>query len=177
MPSQCTQGTKDLLESATRSPLLSTSCPQGKPQIAQSCPDNSPVVNSDPSPELSTSCGARHPPSSKGDTSPPRHTKSRSKKSKHAALHIANPAFDVPVSPTCPDAGRSSKARGQHGVSFSPLHWRTEMTAFSSKHTLCLKLACYKTDTSGMNSNFSLLFVKKTLDHDNVYEKDNHKNM
>ncbi|XP_070777816.1 palmitoyltransferase ZDHHC18-B [Enoplosus armatus] len=118
----CTQGTKGLLETATRSPLLSTSCPQGKPLTAHTCPDNSPPVNSDPSPELSTSCGTRNIASSLGDTSPPRHTKTRSKKSKRAALHIPNPAFDVPVSPTSPDAGPSSKARGHTGASFAPLH-------------------------------------------------------
>ncbi|XP_044027103.1 palmitoyltransferase ZDHHC18-B isoform X1 [Siniperca chuatsi] len=118
----CTQGTKGLLESATRSPLMSTSCPHGKPQTAHTCPDNSPAVNSDPSPELSMNCGARNIASSQGDTSPPRHTKSRSKKNKRAALHIPNPAFDVPVSPTSPDAGPSSKARGHKGASFVPLH-------------------------------------------------------
>ncbi|XP_070702607.1 palmitoyltransferase ZDHHC18-B [Pempheris klunzingeri] len=118
----CTQGTKGLLESATRSPLLSTSCPQGKPQTAHTCPDSSPAGNSDPSPELSTSCGARHAAGSQGDTSPPRHAKTRSKKSKRAALHIPNPAFDVPASPTSPDAGPSSKARGHKGGSFAPLH-------------------------------------------------------
>ncbi|KAI3358322.1 hypothetical protein L3Q82_014763 [Scortum barcoo] len=118
----CTQGTKGLLESATRSPLLSTSCPQGKPQTAHTCPDSSPAMNSDPSPELSTSCGARHIASSQGDTSPPRHTKTRSKKSKRAALHIPNPAFDVPVSPTSPDTGPSSKARDHKSASFASLH-------------------------------------------------------
>ncbi|KAM9339842.1 palmitoyltransferase ZDHHC18-B [Symphorus nematophorus] len=119
----CTQGTKGLLESATRSPLLPTSCPQGKPQTAHTCPDNSPTANSDPSPELSATCVPRHSTSSHGDTSPPRHTKSRSKKAKRgAALHIPNPGFEDPVSPTSPDAGPSSKARGRKGASFSPLH-------------------------------------------------------
>ncbi|KAL7382336.1 hypothetical protein ABVT39_020717 [Epinephelus coioides] len=117
----CTQGTKGLLESATLPPILSTSCPQGKPQTAHTCPDSSPVVNPDPSPELSTSCGARHTTSSQGDTSPPRHTKTRSKKSKQVALHITNPSFDVPLSPTSPDAGPSSKARGHKSASFTPL--------------------------------------------------------
>ncbi|KAG7245254.1 hypothetical protein INR49_023827 [Caranx melampygus] len=107
----CTQGTKGLLESATLPPLLSTSCPQGKPQTAHTCPDSSPTVNSDPSPELSMSCGARHTAGSHGDNSPSRHTKTRSKKSKRVALHIPNPAFDIPVSPTSPDA-----------ASFVPLH-------------------------------------------------------
>ncbi|XP_033493433.1 palmitoyltransferase ZDHHC18-B [Epinephelus lanceolatus] len=114
----CTQGTKGLLESATLPPILSTSCPQGKPQTAHTCPE---VVNPDPSPELSTSCGARHTTSSQGDTSPPRHTKTRSKKSKRVALHITNPSFDVPLSPTSPDAGPSSKARGHKSASFTPL--------------------------------------------------------
>ncbi|XP_008297267.1 palmitoyltransferase ZDHHC18-like [Stegastes partitus] len=119
----CTQGTKGLLESAALSPLLSTSCPQGKPQTAHPCPDSSsPAANSDPSPELSTGCGAHHTASSHGDASPPRHTKTRSKKCKRAALHIPNPAFDVPVSPTSPDTGPGSKARGHKGASFAPLH-------------------------------------------------------
>lgn len=144
VPPQCTQGTKGLLESATLSPL-STSCPQGKPQTAHTCPDNSPTVISDPSPELSTSCGARHTTSSQGDTSPPRPTKTRSKKSKRAALHSPNPAFDVPATPTSPDAGPSSKAGGHKGASFAPLHWLTRMTASSSEKTGCLKLACCNT--------------------------------
>lgn len=145
MPPQCTQGTKGLLESATRSPLLSTSCPQGKPQTAHTCPDNSPAVNSDPSQELSMNCGARHTASSQGDASPPRQAKSRSKKSKRAALHIPNPAFDDPVSPSTRDAGSSSKARGHKGAIFSPPHWLTWMTAFSSENTHCMKLACSNT--------------------------------
>ncbi|KAM7372832.1 hypothetical protein PAMP_007728 [Pampus punctatissimus] len=116
----CTQGTKGLLESATRSPLLSTPCPQGKPQSAHTCPDNSPMVNSDPSPELSTSCGARHTISSPGDTSPPCHTKTWSKKSKRAALHIPNPAFDDSASPTSLDVCPSSKDKGHKAArSFS----------------------------------------------------------
>ncbi|XP_042292509.1 palmitoyltransferase ZDHHC18-B isoform X1 [Thunnus albacares] len=118
----CTQGTKGLLESATRSPLLSTPCPQGKPQSAHTCPDNSPTVNSDPSPELSTSCGARHTTRSSGDSSPPCHTKTWSKKSKRADLHIPNPAFDDPASPTSPDAGPSSKGRDQKGATSASLH-------------------------------------------------------
>ncbi|XP_041665156.1 palmitoyltransferase ZDHHC18-B-like [Cheilinus undulatus] len=118
----CTQGTKGLLESATRSPLISTSCPQGKPQTAHTCPDTGPALNSDPSPEISTSCGARHTASSRRDHSPPHHTKTRSKKSKREALHIPNPAFDVPVSPTSLDTDPSSKPRGHKGASFAPLH-------------------------------------------------------
>ncbi|XP_034561585.1 palmitoyltransferase ZDHHC18b [Notolabrus celidotus] len=118
----CTQGTKGLLESATLSPLISTSCPQGKPQTAHPCPDISPAMNPDPSPEVSTSCGARHIIISHGDVSPPRHSKTRSKRSKRAALHIPNPAFDVPVSPTSPDSGPGSKPRVHKGSSFASLH-------------------------------------------------------
>ncbi|KAJ4928237.1 hypothetical protein JOQ06_016031 [Pogonophryne albipinna] len=111
----CTQGTKGLLETATLPPLLSTSCPQGKPPT-------DPTVNFDPSPEISTSCsGARHVHHSRGRASTPRHTKTRSKKNKRAALQIATPSFDVPVSPSSPDAGPSSKARGHKGDSFSHL--------------------------------------------------------
>ncbi|XP_029022779.1 palmitoyltransferase ZDHHC18-B-like [Betta splendens] len=118
----CTQGTKGLLESATLSPLLSASCPQGKPQTAQTCPDNGSAVNSGPSPQLSTSCGVRHPAGSTGDRSSLHHTRTRSKKSKRAALHIPNPAFDVPVSPTSPDTDPSFKAGGHKGAGFTPLH-------------------------------------------------------
>ncbi|KAK2830059.1 hypothetical protein Q5P01_017990 [Channa striata] len=117
----CTQGTKGLLESATLPPLLSTSCPQGKPQTAQTCAD-SPAVSSDLSPELSKSCGVRHPSSFTGATPSPSHPKNCSKKSKHAALHIPNPAFDDPLTPTSSDAGSSSKARGHQGDSITPLH-------------------------------------------------------
>lgn len=145
---QCTQGTKGLLESATLPPLLSTSCPQGKPQTAHTCPDSTPTVNSDPSPELSMSCGARHIAGSHGDNSPSRHTKIRSKKSKRVALHIPNPAFDIPVSPTSPDA-----------ASFVPLHWLTLMTTFSRDNTHCLKLACCKTVRYKYDFCFLLLFI------------------
>lgn len=178
MPPQCTQGTKGLLESATRPPLLSTSCPQGKPQTAHTCPDNSPTVNSDPSPELSTSCGARHTASSRGHTSPPRHSKSRSKKSKRAALHISNPAYDAPVSPSSPDAGPKSKARGHEGASFSPLHWLTSIAAFSSENTPCLKLACCNTVRYKWYE-FKIVFVGflKVLAQVIVYEGDNHKDV
>lgn len=121
-PPQCTQGTKGLLESATRSPLISTSCPQGKPPTAQPCPDVGPPMNPDPSPEVSTSCGARHLVISHGDISPARHSKTRSKRSKRAALHIPNPAFEDPVAPTSLDTGPDSKPRGHKGSSFAPLH-------------------------------------------------------
>ncbi|XP_019946018.2 palmitoyltransferase ZDHHC18-B-like [Paralichthys olivaceus] len=107
----CTQGTKGLLESATLPPLLSTSCPQGKPPTAHACADNSAAVNSDPSPVNSMGCGARHTAGSQGDTSPSHHTKTHSKKSKPAALQIPKPTFEAPVPPTSPDA-----------ASFAPLH-------------------------------------------------------
>ncbi|KAF7649693.1 hypothetical protein LDENG_00137570 [Lucifuga dentata] len=116
----CTQGTKGLLESATRSPLLSASCPQGKSQTAHICPDNSPVVNSDPSAEVS--CGARHAASSTGSASPPHQAKTRSKQIKRSALRVPNPPIDVSTSPTSPDLDPSSKARGRKGSSLAPLH-------------------------------------------------------
>lgn len=111
---QCTQGTKGLLESAALSPLLATSCPQGKPQTAQTSPGDSPIVNSDPSRERSTNCGTV-----RTDASLPRHGKSRSKKGKREALHIPNPAFDDPVPPPALDGG--SKPRGGRAI-LPPLH-------------------------------------------------------
>lgn len=133
LPLQCTQGTKGLLESAALSPLLSTSCPQGKPQNAHSCPETSPALNSDPTSEFSKGCRGNHTSSSHGDPSRPRHTKARSKKCRREALHIPNPAFDVPVSPTSPDAAPDSKARSHKGGSLTPLHWLSWMMFFTSQ--------------------------------------------
>ncbi|CAG5884065.1 unnamed protein product [Menidia menidia] len=110
----CTQGTKGLLESATLSPLLAASCPQGKPPTAHPCTENSPAVNSDPSPEISKSCGAHHTTRSYRNTS-------RSKKSKPAALHIPNPGFETSYSPNPPDSDPGSKASCRKGTSFAPL--------------------------------------------------------
>ncbi|XP_068189058.1 palmitoyltransferase ZDHHC18-B-like [Antennarius striatus] len=108
----CAQGTKGLLETAALSPLLSTSCPQGK----RHTPEN---TSSDPSPELPPSCGARHAAWPQDDACPPRHTK-RQSKSKQSALHIRNPSFGV--SSSSPDAGPSPKVRAHTGASFSAMH-------------------------------------------------------
>ncbi|XP_040044523.2 palmitoyltransferase ZDHHC18-B [Gasterosteus aculeatus] len=114
--SVCTQGTKGLLESATIPPLLSASCPQGKPHSARSCPDKGPAVN--PDPELPTSCGRRPAAGSP----PARHAKARAKKSKRAAQCVPNPSLDGPVSPASPDAGPGSQAGGHVGATFASLH-------------------------------------------------------
>lgn len=116
VPLQCTQGTKGLLESATIPPLLSASCPQGKPHSARSCPDKGPAVN--PDPELPTSCGRRPAAGSP----PARHAKARAKKSKRAAQCVPNPSLDGPVSPASPDAGPGSQAGGHVGATFASLH-------------------------------------------------------
>ncbi|XP_064836215.1 palmitoyltransferase ZDHHC18-B-like isoform X2 [Oncorhynchus masou masou] len=141
----CTQGTKDLLESASRSP-----CPQtGKPQtVSTSCPDSidpadpavtfNPDVTSDPDPVAvpSLKCGGRH---HSHTTSPPdeprqlhhhhnRHHKTRSARSsssKRAALHISNPAYNVSLSPpTSPGLGPSHGTGAEEHVrdSFATLH-------------------------------------------------------
>ncbi|KAF3833614.1 hypothetical protein F7725_024818 [Dissostichus mawsoni] len=94
-------------------PLLSTSCPQGKPPT-------DPTVNFDPSPEISTSCsGARHVHHSRGRASTPRHTKTRSKKNKRAALQMANPSFDVP----CPPPLRTLAPAPKPGATKRGLAW------------------------------------------------------
>uniref|UniRef100_A0A8K9V2T3 Palmitoyltransferase n=1 Tax=Oncorhynchus mykiss TaxID=8022 RepID=A0A8K9V2T3_ONCMY len=138
----CTQGTKDLLESASRSP-----CPQaGKPQtVSTSCPDSidpadpavtfNPDVTSDPVAVPSLKCGGRH---HSHTTSPPdeprqlhhhhnRHHKTRSARSssKRAALHISNPAYNVSLSPpTSPGLGPSHGTGAEEHVrdSFATLH-------------------------------------------------------
>uniref|UniRef100_A0A672GGH7 Palmitoyltransferase n=1 Tax=Salarias fasciatus TaxID=181472 RepID=A0A672GGH7_SALFA len=106
LPPQCAQGTKGLLESAA----LSASCPQGKPQTAHPGPDGGPAANSHPSLQISRT------PQAVGDASPPRHSKSRAKKCRRAALHIPNPAFEEPASPTSPDAEPVSRAKGRKGA-------------------------------------------------------------
>lgn len=80
----CTQGTKDLLESAARSPLLSSSCPQGKPQPSS---DNHHhlTINTEPS------VCPRSPPQ--------RRSKSHHKRKKHTHY----PKFEDPVSPVDAD--------------------------------------------------------------------------
>ncbi|XP_029591060.1 palmitoyltransferase ZDHHC18 isoform X2 [Salmo trutta] len=138
----CTQGTKDLLESASRSP-----CPQtGKPQtVSTSCPDSidpadpavtfNPAVTPDPVAVPSLKCGGRH---HSHTTSPPdeprqqhhhhnRHHKTRSARSssKRAALHISNPAYNFSLSPpTSPGLGPSHGIGAEDHVrdSFAALH-------------------------------------------------------
>ncbi|KAK7898812.1 hypothetical protein WMY93_019665 [Mugilogobius chulae] len=107
----CTQGTKDLLESAARSPLLASSCPQGKPQSVQTYSDNRLTVHPPPAQELSNMCPA--PPQSsapcqnKTHTSPPQQTKTQSsKRKKHAALHTLNSDIEAPAAPTSVDVDR-----------------------------------------------------------------------
>ncbi|XP_034017151.1 palmitoyltransferase ZDHHC18b [Thalassophryne amazonica] len=120
----CTQGTKGLVESAARSPLLPTPCPQGKPQTDGNLP-----VNSDPSAVLSNSREDSHPATSPSDTFPPppqhhhhhhhhhHHTKAQSKRKKRAALHTSNPAaLRKPASPTSLKPRLSSTARSHTGA-------------------------------------------------------------
>ncbi|XP_041867347.1 palmitoyltransferase ZDHHC18-B [Melanotaenia boesemani] len=118
----CTQGTKGLLESAALSPLLSTSCPQGKPQRAHSCTNSNPAVNSNHPLELPKSCRASHTARPHGNASPLRHAKTRSKKFKQAPVHIPNPTLDAPVSPISPNSDCSSKVKDHEDASVAPLH-------------------------------------------------------
>ncbi|XP_024118266.1 palmitoyltransferase ZDHHC18 isoform X2 [Oryzias melastigma] len=109
----CSQGTKGLLESAALSPLLSTSCPQGKAQAALLGPERHSAADSEPSLQFSKGCRAQHSAGSQGNTSSTRHThhKSHSKKHKQAALNISNP--------TCPDSAPSSKDGGHRRATFT----------------------------------------------------------
>ncbi|XP_072303874.1 palmitoyltransferase ZDHHC18-B-like [Eucyclogobius newberryi] len=115
----CTQGTKGLLESAARSPLLSSSCPQGKPQSVHTCPDNHLTVHSDPSPKLSNirpdSTQSIAPPQTKTQTSPPQRTKMHSsKRKKHAALHTLNSDIEDAAPPPSMDADRHHHHHRHH---------------------------------------------------------------
>uniref|UniRef100_A0A3B3YK20 Palmitoyltransferase n=1 Tax=Poecilia mexicana TaxID=48701 RepID=A0A3B3YK20_9TELE len=118
----CVQGPKGLLESAALTPLLATSCPQGKPQTALPCPENTSALNSDPSLELSQRCGGTHHNSKTyGSTSPPLPTKGRLHKHKRASSHTPRPTFDDHVSPSSHDGNHRSTARGHRGAKFATL--------------------------------------------------------
>ncbi|KAA0710676.1 putative palmitoyltransferase ZDHHC14 [Triplophysa tibetana] len=83
----CTEGSKGLLETASRSPLLASSCPQAKPQAVPSVLD--------PIPEFSAS-PASHPPKVTGgrpSSNPPhKHHSHHRSKGKHAISQSHNPA-------------------------------------------------------------------------------------
>ncbi|XP_043074373.1 palmitoyltransferase ZDHHC18-B isoform X2 [Puntigrus tetrazona] len=55
----CTQGTKGLLETASRSPLLTSSCPQAKPQAVPAVLETLPEIVPSPAPELPKAAGGR----------------------------------------------------------------------------------------------------------------------
>ncbi|XP_051992099.1 palmitoyltransferase ZDHHC18-B-like [Xyrauchen texanus] len=55
----CSQGTKGLLETASRSPLLTSSCPQAKPQAVPPALDPLPDIISPPAPEPPKIAGRR----------------------------------------------------------------------------------------------------------------------
>ncbi|XP_054620452.1 palmitoyltransferase ZDHHC18-B-like isoform X1 [Dunckerocampus dactyliophorus] len=109
----CKHGAKGLLESTTHTPLLSSSCPHGKPQSA-----NSPAVNSDVSAGLSRNCGS-HKPSNTSDIRPNK-TKSKKTTNKKAASPLPNPAFDVQASSL--DGGDTSKSRSHKGARTQATH-------------------------------------------------------
>ncbi|XP_032437474.1 palmitoyltransferase ZDHHC18-like isoform X1 [Xiphophorus hellerii] len=118
----CVQGPKGLLESAALTPLLATSCPQGKPQTALPCPESISALNSDPSLELSQRCGGTHHNSKTyGSTSPPLPTKSRLHKHKRASSHTPSPTFDDHFTPSSHDGNHRSAARGHRGAKFATL--------------------------------------------------------
>ncbi|XP_043994183.1 palmitoyltransferase ZDHHC18-B-like isoform X2 [Gambusia affinis] len=118
----CVQGPKGLLESAALTPLLATSCPQGKPQTALPFPESISALNSDPSLELSQRCGGTHHNSKTyGSTSPPLPTKGRLHKHKRASSHSPRPTFDDHVTPSSHDGNHCSAARGHRGTKFATL--------------------------------------------------------
>lgn len=104
---KCTQGTKGLLESAARSPLLSSSCPQGKPQPTQAYADNHLTVKEEPSNICATAHSTAHsspPRQTKTLSSPPRRTKTHSsRKKKLSTLQVPNPGFADAAPPTSTD--------------------------------------------------------------------------
>ncbi|XP_016357938.1 palmitoyltransferase ZDHHC18-like isoform X2 [Sinocyclocheilus anshuiensis] len=55
----CTQGTKVLLETASRSPLLTSSCPQAKPQTVPAVLETLPEIVPSPAPEPPKTSGGR----------------------------------------------------------------------------------------------------------------------
>ncbi|XP_056597452.1 palmitoyltransferase ZDHHC18-B [Triplophysa dalaica] len=83
----CTEGTKGLLETASRSPLLASSCPQATPQAVPSVLDPLPEFSSSPASHPSKVTVGR--PSS---NPPHKHHSHHRSKGKHAISHSHNPA-------------------------------------------------------------------------------------
>lgn len=82
LPPQCTHGTKGLLETASRSPLLTSSCPQAKPQATP------PIL--EPLPEIVPSPALEQPKTSTGQqpaNTPHKHHSHHRSKGKQAAHH------------------------------------------------------------------------------------------
>uniref|UniRef100_A0AAV2K5Z0 Palmitoyltransferase n=1 Tax=Knipowitschia caucasica TaxID=637954 RepID=A0AAV2K5Z0_KNICA len=132
----CAQGTKGLLESAARSPLLSSSCPQGKPH---SCPDNHLTVLPHPAPQSAniqpappgssaphrtkthnsppqrTKTHGSPPQRTKTHSSPPQRTKTHSsKRRKHTETHTSNSGLEDIAPPTSVDPERQRHKHHRH---------------------------------------------------------------
>ncbi|XP_037394388.1 palmitoyltransferase ZDHHC18b isoform X2 [Pygocentrus nattereri] len=132
----CTQGTKGLLETATRSPFLSSPCPQAKsqaipppaldalPSITPSpSPSPSPGPGPGPGPALEQTKVSRERPAA---TTPHRHHSHHRSRSKRTAQQGHNPghASNPPASPG-PRRSHSSRSRKDSKTrdpKFTPLH-------------------------------------------------------
>ncbi|XP_058610391.1 palmitoyltransferase ZDHHC18-B isoform X3 [Onychostoma macrolepis] len=81
----CTQGTKGLLETASRSPLLTSSCPQAKPQAVPAVLETLPEIVPSPAPELPKTAGGHQ------STNTPHkhhsHHRSKAKQTTHNPTH------------------------------------------------------------------------------------------
>ncbi|XP_030644309.1 palmitoyltransferase ZDHHC18-B [Chanos chanos] len=117
----CTQGTKDLLETATRSPLLSSTCPQGKPQTAIPFPE----ARADPEPSAApapapvpTPAPVRGGHRASGSSDRPR--SGRSGKGKRSSSHNRNHAYTATSPPGSPNPRRGH--RHHRSQKFTSLH-------------------------------------------------------
>ncbi|KAI4873028.1 hypothetical protein NFI96_028191 [Prochilodus magdalenae] len=120
----CAQGTKGLLETATRSPFLSSPCPQAK---AQAVPP--PVLDALPSTAPSPGAALERPKVSRerpAASTPHRHHSHHRSRSKRTAPQTHNPAHTSNSSaspgPRHSHSSRSRKDSRSRDPKFTPLH-------------------------------------------------------
>ncbi len=106
LPPQCTQGTKGLLETASRSPLLTSSCPQAKPQAVPAVLETLPEIVPSPAPEPPKTAGGRQ-----STNTPHKHHSHHISKAKQTTHHTHNPTHKTSNSSPRPHHSHSSRRK------------------------------------------------------------------
>ncbi|XP_050992677.1 palmitoyltransferase ZDHHC18-B isoform X1 [Labeo rohita] len=102
----CTQGTKGLLETASRSPLLTSSCPQAKPQAVPAVLETLPEIVPSPAPEPPKTAGGRQ-----STNTPHKHHSHHRSKAKQSTHHTHNPTHKTSNSSPRPHHSHGSRRK------------------------------------------------------------------